>query len=351
MFRRRSGLTGQEITLFDRFSALGGLAQSGNAPFGGHSLRVYPSLSIGADGQYDKTDEYGRQYVVDFAFVVKAFLYVLSWVSQGIQLTLSLRSHTLPEAFPLNNIKAAEGAVQVIRRFLKYLQDFNICPEYNLQLNDALNCCDIGTDELCDIVHLYKELHDTSSSCFIVDASENMIPILDRFGSEKWVTKSTAFEVLSTGEIAQSNSIGIILAKEWKNPAWPKYEPQIEVLLSQPKSWTFYVSQKVLRYIRRGMKMEAIVHETTEGRAYFDSPSVIYCSFYTFYEPPPKSVWIDSAKKMQSDILSLPQESETFKFVEDKHPELGSDESDGLGSAEDTDYYSDEEEKQRDVPM
>jgi hypothetical protein len=206
----------------------------------------------------------------------------------------------------------------VIRNFLNYVLQHEVCPEYVEDVMAARRVCGLAEEELWAISQLGRilpgdfnvalstlfgglyygmyQLDQTWQENAAGMTTEKAQAILHK-GVKALATQGFAwkkanilvstttkyYEVTSLEEPAvEGGMLGTIKCRAWEGPQLDEYDiPDTKPLST--KEQIFYVDSTIIELISVGMKVGMVVRELDNGFKFFDSAG-FFCSFYTYLE-------------------------------------------------------------------
>jgi hypothetical protein len=208
----------------------------------------------------------------------------------------------------------------IIRNFLNYVLQHEVCVEYVEDVMAARRICGLAEQELWAITQLthtlpgefnvalstlfggcFQGMYDPNATwrdenegplgisfMSLERAQDVMDKGIQSLANHGIVWKSASrilnsatrfYEVVST-ESAVEGALGVINCKPWVGPQLDHYDIKEPV---STKDETFYLEPKLIKLIEDGMKIEVVVRELDNGFKFFDSAG-FFCSFYSFPE-------------------------------------------------------------------
>ena len=242
--------------------------------------------------------------------------------------------------------KDVETAVGVVRNFLNYLLHHDVVPEYRHQVEAAKRTCDMAEGQLwlicqvsimlpgkfneaCSVLwggafrdvypHNLDEAMNLDVKCFVTldDAKRIFIAGLAAQGNQESMReynkqmhdksfsvkrKFESFfevkEIIKASNVVKAMykdpiaggfpQVGKIKAKTWHHPGAapldlvPEEKEYFKKHGFPVEDYEFIVEDEVLEKLFPGIKIRAMIYETSFGVMYFDSITSVLCSFYTF---------------------------------------------------------------------
>jgi hypothetical protein len=217
----------------------------------------------------------------------------------------------------------------VIRNFLNYVLQHEVCPEYTEDIMAARKICGVAERELWAMKNLSIKLpggfnialstifgghyrstylaedhweprnycnravQDMASARLVFDKGvQYLIDNGMAWKDANSIVKSTVkfYEVVDI-KLSPDEELGAIKCKSWEGPGLDEEEAfddesPIEILgaaAGSVQNETFWLEPAVLCWLSVGMKLEAVVVELDNGFKFLDSVGA-FCSFYTYLE-------------------------------------------------------------------
>ncbi|EHL02546.1 hypothetical protein GLAREA_01868 [Glarea lozoyensis ATCC 20868] len=310
-YRARRKLDEIKANCFNKYLILGGIESTNKAFTGGAlddetlatttadeiaAIQATDFVRPGNKKYYDPAES--DKWIVDWEGVAKGFL---------IPTQLEMESEQLIKLY-----------CAVIKNFLNYVLQHEVCPEYVEDVMAARRICGQAEEELNAIRRLGKKLpgnfNIALSTLFggvyfginqadqpwqehaigmTVEKAEEVlkkgVQALDALG---YVWKKADIVVISSTRDYEVTAIelpkeedgmlGFFKCKPWEGPQSDVYEAPNKTPLSTQEE-TFYVDADIIELIQVGMKVEMIVREIDNGFKFFDHAG-FFCSFYTCLE-------------------------------------------------------------------
>ncbi|CAG8982547.1 hypothetical protein HYALB_00002329 [Hymenoscyphus albidus] len=326
-YRARRKLDEKRANIFTKYLLLGGVDATPKAFTGGAldeetlanataeeiaAVQAIDFIRPGGDDAvnakfYDPTQE--GKWVVDFEGIVKAFF-----------------SCTVPQRIGIHDDEMVKLACKVIKNFLDYLLQHEVCPEYTEEIMTARKVCPLAEKELTAIRKLgtlmpgkfnmaLSTLFGGQFQSFAVldaatwdDGDDGRDFALDektakeifvegaRFLSSRGISFNSLSTIVSveqrTFQVVKSDAssgdlLVPIVCKPWKGPGLDEFDmPE-----PMPKGeQTFWLEPEIVVLLYVGMKLEVALCELDNGYKFFDMAG-IFCSFYTFMENEKMQDW------------------------------------------------------------
>ncbi|OJZ83958.1 hypothetical protein ASPFODRAFT_209672 [Aspergillus luchuensis CBS 106.47] len=325
-YQKNRRLESDRRDVFLKYLAYGGV-NVGQRMFGGLDGRDLQQLDSEQILQARAMTSVGKDrsnLTVDFDAVVRGFL-----------------TSFFPYYFNPETEDMIKLATVTIRNFLSYLLYHDVCPEYNDNIDQARNSCDIATRELwnnhqlmakgpgdfnsCCSLLFGGELHDTYVEDNQWKNSKDDAPRLTTETARKIVKFALAgagenrhalrfqeltendtlcavriedidgFEITAVHppgedvrEFYQTHApdlvpVGKLLARAYRDPGMPDFDlsPEEQVAQQPEKNFEFFMEDNILQYCYPGMKVITPVWELNCGFHYFEDAYRTYGSNYT----------------------------------------------------------------------
>ncbi|GAQ44376.1 hypothetical protein AtubIFM55763_011394 [Aspergillus tubingensis] len=325
-YQKNRRLESDRRDVFLKYLAYGGV-NVGQRMFGGLDGRDLQQMDSEQILQARSMTSVGKDrsnLTVDFDAVVRGFL-----------------TSFFPYYFNPETEDMIKLATVTIRNFLSYLLYHDVCPEYNDNIDQARNSCDIATRELwnnhqlmakspgdfnsCCSLLFGGELHDTYVEDNQWKNSKDDAPRLTTETARKIVKFALAgagenrhalrfqeltendtlcavriedidgFEITAVHppgedvrEFYQTHApdlvpVGKLLARAYRDPGMPDFDlsPEEQVAQQPEKNFEFFMEDNILQYCYPGMKVITPVWELNCGFHYFEDAYRTYGSNYT----------------------------------------------------------------------